>query len=115
MPKRKPASSETAKKIRPALSQEARDNQLIALAYNLVEQRLLDGTASSQETVHFLKLGSPKEKLERKILEKQEELIEAKTQNLKSAKRIDELFEQAMVAMTSYRGSDKVDGDENIL
>ena len=53
-----PDSSSSPRKIRPAISPEARDNQLIALAYNLVEKRLLEGTASSQETTHFLKLGS---------------------------------------------------------
>ena len=49
-----PDSSSSPRKIRPAISPEARDNQLIALAYNLVEKRLLEGTASSQETTHFL-------------------------------------------------------------
>lgn len=56
-----PDSSSSPRKIRPAISPEARDNQLIALAYNLVEKRLLEGTASSQETTHFLKLGSARE------------------------------------------------------
>ena len=53
-------SSNTTRKIRPAISPEARENQLIALAVDLVEQRLLTGTASSHETTHFLKLGSTK-------------------------------------------------------
>ena len=33
---------------RPALTPEARENQMIALAENLAEQQLRDGTASSQ-------------------------------------------------------------------
>ena len=61
--KTKPSNS-PRKKRRPALSPEARENQLIALAVDLVEQRLIDGTASSQETTHFLKLGSTKNQLE---------------------------------------------------
>ena len=50
--------------MRPALTPEARENQLISLAIDLVEQRLIDGTASAQETTHFLKLASRKAKLE---------------------------------------------------
>ena len=62
--KRKPPEKVSNRKVRPALNPEARENQLIALAVDLVEQRLLDGTASSQETTHFLKLGSMKNQLE---------------------------------------------------
>ena len=61
---KKADSKNTTRKIRPALTPEARENQMIALAVDLVEQRLLDGTASSQETTHFLKLGSMKNRLE---------------------------------------------------
>jgi hypothetical protein len=64
MAKAKASSSGSTKRIRPALNPEARENQLISLAIDLVEQRLLDGTASSQETTHFLKLGSMKARLE---------------------------------------------------
>lgn len=65
MPKKKQSDTSSGKKIRPALTPEARENQLISLAVDLVEQRLLDGTASAQEVTHFLKLGSMREKLER--------------------------------------------------
>ena len=54
-------------KIRPALTPEARENQLIYLATNLAEQQLLDGTASSQVITHYLKLGSTKERIEKEI------------------------------------------------
>ena len=48
MPKTKKVSQSTnTKKIRPAISPEARENQLIGLAYDLVEKRLLEGTATS--------------------------------------------------------------------
>lgn len=103
-------SSDSKKKIRPALTPEARENQLIALATDLVEQRLIDGTASSQETTHFLKLATAKSKLEMKILEKQAELIEAKTEAVKSSKRMDELYEEAIKAMRRYSGQG--DSDE---
>lgn len=98
------SSGGTTRKIRPALTPEARENQLISLATDLVEQRLIDGTASSQETTHFLKLATSKARLEREILEKQAELITAKTENLKSAKRIEELYTEALNAMRNYAG-----------
>lgn len=98
-------SSNNHRRIRPALSPEARENQLISLAIDLVEQRLIDGTASSQETTHFLKLASTKARIEKEILEKQKELISAKTENLKSAKRIEELYAEAITAMRNYSGN----------
>jgi len=97
-------SSESSRKIRPALTPEARENQLISLAVDLAEKQLRDGTASSQVITHYLKLGSTKEKIEKEILEKQKELIEAKTQSLQSAKRIEELYENALDAMRRYSG-----------
>lgn len=93
------------KKIRPAMSPEARENQMIALAVDLAEKQLLEGTASSQVITHYLKLGTTKEKIEREILEKQKELIVAKTENLQSAKRIEELYTNALKAMQNYSGN----------
>lgn len=105
-----PDSSSSPRKIRPAISQEARDNQLIALAYNLVEKRLLEGTASSQETTHFLKLGSARERKELEILELQKELIAAKTKNMDSSQELKELYKDALTAMRDYQGRNETDG-----
>lgn len=97
-------SSRSSQKIRPALTPEARENQLISLAVDLAEQQLRDGTASSQVITHYLKLGSTKERIEKEILEKQKELIEAKTQSLHSDKDLKELYANAISAMKSYSG-----------
>ena len=102
--------------IRPALTPEARENQLIYLATELAEQELRDGTASSQVITHYLKLGSTKEKIEKEILEKQKELISAKTEALQSAKKIEELYANAISAMRQYSGhdnNDEVDEDDD--
>lgn len=104
MPKRRIVQEEELPKLRPATTEEARENQLIALATNLVEQRLRNGTASSQETTHFLKLGSAKNKLEIEKLKKENELLVAKTEALKSAKRTEELFSAAIRAFGEYSG-----------
>lgn len=99
------SSSESTKKIRPALTPEAREHQMIALAMDLVEQRLLNGTASSQETTHFLKLGTAKEQLERERLEKENELLKAKTEAIQSGQRVEELYKNAIKAMRNYSGN----------
>ncbi len=75
------------------------------MAVDLAEKQLRDGTASSQVITHYLKLGSSKERIEKEILEKQKELIEAKTQNLQSAKRVEELYTNALNAMRHYSGA----------
>lgn len=90
----------------PALDSEARENQLIALAVNLAEKQLMEGTASSQVITHYLKLGSTKEKIEKEILEKQKQLIEAKTEAIHSAKRVEELYTNALEAMRNYKSND---------
>ena len=106
MAKVKSSKSEPSRKsIRPALTPEARENQMISLAIDLVEKRLLDGSASSQETTHFLKLATTKAKLEKEILEKQKELLAAKTESIKSAKRVEELYSKAIKAMQNYQGN----------
>lgn len=96
---------EPGQRVRPAITPEARENQLIALAVDLAEQQLRDGTASAQVITHYLKLGSTKDKIEKEILQKQVELIEAKTQALQSTKRVEELYANALSAMKTYSGT----------
>ena len=98
------ASSESQRKMRPALTPEARENQMISLAMDLAEQQLRDGTASSQLITEFVKRGAIKSRIEQEILEKQKELIEAKTQTLQSAQRVEELYSNALNAMKKYSG-----------
>ena len=109
MARKKEPTPLKGRKRRPATTPENRENQLSSLSYDLVEQRLLDGTASPSETVHFLRLGSTKERIEKEILERQKELITAKTENLQSVKRIEELYANALAAMKEYRGDDNED------
>lgn len=113
MTKVKPTNSNnTSKKMRPALTPEARENQMISLAVDLAEQQLRDGTASSQVITHYLKLGSTKERIEKEILEKQKDLITAKTESLQSTKRIEELYANALNAMRNYSGQGEVESDD---
>ena len=109
MAKVKAANPNPLPKLRPALSPEARENQMIALAMDLVEQRLRDGTASSQETTHFLKAASQKNKLEMERLKLENDLTAAKTKALANAEEIKVLYEDAIKAMRRYSGH----GDED--
>ena len=101
--------SGSPRKMRPALTPEARENQLISLAVDLAEKQLQEGTASSQVITHYLKLGSTKERIEKEILEKQKELIIAKTEAMQSAKRVEELYSKALDAMRRYSGNGNED------
>lgn len=94
----------TKRKMRPASTPEARENQLIAMAYDLAEERMRNGTATSQEITHFLKLGSEKSRLESQKLHKEVELLKAKTEVLESGKVAEELYSKAIDAMRKYSG-----------
>lgn len=104
MPKVKTNSPTSAKKIRPALSPEARENQMIALAVDLAERQLIEGTASSQVITHFLKLGTTKTELEKEKLKRENKLLEAKTKATESAEEVKVLYENALKAMRNYAG-----------
>lgn len=93
----------------PAVTPEARENQMINLAIDVAEQQLRAGTASSQVLTHFLKLGCERERLERERLIHENELLRAKTDALVAAKNTEELYRNAIRAMTHYNGRDEED------
>lgn len=89
---------------RPAITPEGRRAEQIQLAENLAAQRLRDGTASAQEIVYFLKLNNPREQLETERLRKENELIDAKIQALKSSENTERMYAEAIEAMRRYGG-----------
>ena len=97
-------SSSSSRRSSPAMTPEARENQMIALAVDLAEKQLREGTASSQVITHFLKLPSSTERLEKKIKEEQAKMLEAKTEQLKSQKNSEEAYMKAVRAMQEYSG-----------
>lgn len=94
------------RELRPATTAEAREEQLISAAMNLAERQILDGTASSQIISHFLKMGSPGEKLKREIQAEEKKMMIAKTEALRIEKKIEELYEKALSAMQIYSGQE---------
>lgn len=107
------ASENPPRRRPPAKTPEDRENQMIALAVDLAEKQLREGTASSQVITHFLKLGSTKEKLEKEMMEEQKKLLEAKTESLQSAKRVEELYAEALAAMKRYGGYSGVEVEDD--
>lgn len=93
----------------PATTPEARENQLISRAVDLAEKQLSEGTASAQVITHYLKLGSSREKLEQERLARENELLQAKAEAMASAKRIEDLYTNALNAMRNYAGQITMD------
>lgn len=90
----------------PGTTPETRQNQLISLAVGLAEQQLMDGTASSQVITHYLKLGTTNAKLDSQILESKVKLLDAKTDQITSSAKQEELYANALAAMRTYGGHD---------
>ena len=104
MPKVKQTTTNSTKTPPPALTDEGRESRLISMAYDLVEQRLRDGTASASETTAILKLGTQREKLEREKLQAEVTLTRSKQEALAQAGRIEELMTEAISAFKRYSG-----------
>lgn len=101
---------------KPALTPEERENELIALSLDRVEERIRNGTATAQELIHFLKLGSTKEQVEKQRLEEEVVLLRAKTAALESSERVEKLYADAIKWMSAYSGNNSAiasEGDDN--
>lgn len=92
------------KRGRPATTPKEREDEMINLAMGLAEQQLRDGTATPSVIVHYLKLGSTRGIIENEMLAKKSDLLKAQKEKLDSDKRMEDLYEQALVAMKVYGG-----------
>lgn len=105
-------SADSQKRKRPpATTPEAREKQMIALAMDLVEKKLREGSATSQETVHWLKLASSRNRQELEKLQRETRLLEAREAQIASQERVEELYANAIQAMKAYSGQDLPDED----
>jgi len=93
----------------PATTIEGRNDQLIAAAFDLVERRIHEGSASAQETVHFLRMGSTKDRLEQEKLRRENLVLETRVKEMESKTSGDELLSRALAAFRGYSGQDPVD------
>jgi hypothetical protein len=90
------------------------EDVMINLAMKQAEEQLREGKAPAQVVVHFLKLGSTRERLEQEDLEQKVRLEQAKTESLQSQKRIEDLYSNALKAMRNYSGQDEAQDDEDV-
>lgn len=90
---------------KPASSPEARELELVGLAYDLLEERLRNGSASSQEVTTLIKFGSTREALEQLQIEHNIELSRVKAERLADVDRVENLMQEAIDAMRSYQGA----------
>ena len=78
-------TAKASSKRKPAArTPEAREAQLVSMAYEFAEEQFRSGEASSQVTTHFLKLGSERERLEREKIRHETVLLEAKVKQIES-------------------------------
>ena len=98
---------------RTARTAEERENYLINLALDRVEERMLNGTATSQEYVQFLRMATAKNRAETEKIQLERDLVKAKTDAIRQQQRTDEMFSNAIKAFKRYSGaSDEEDEDE---
>lgn len=98
----------------PAKTLEGREEQLTAAAYNLVERRIANGTASAQETVHFLKVGSTEKIAQLEKLRGENNLLKTRIKELESRTSGESMYAEALQAFKGYAGIEPIDpeGDE---
>ncbi len=104
-PRKSTAKVESSYHSPPAKTPEARENQMIALAVDLAERQLREGTASSQVMTHFLKLGSVRESLEREKLKNENLLLQSRADQIASQERNEQLYSEAIRAFRDYQGN----------
>lgn len=96
---------------RESITAEARESSVVAAAYDLAEKRILNGTASSAEIVHFLEIGSPINKLKRQKAEEEVKLLIAKRESLEAEKKQTVEIEKVMKALKKYKGIEDSEED----
>lgn len=101
------------KRRRRATTPEARQNQLIALAFDAAEKMLLSENPPAQVVTHFAKMGSMRERVEMEYKEEEMRLLRMKTEAIASQKRVEDLYTEAMDAFRTYSGNaDRVTDEE---
>lgn len=106
-------NNKVSKRRHPATTPEARENQLISIAVDMAERQILEGTASAQVLIHFLKLGSSRDRIEQANLQEKNKLLKAQTDSIRSEKKIEELYSEALAAMRTYGGKNTGYDDED--
>lgn len=102
----------TSKKRMPARTLKGRENQLVNLAMNAAEEKLRNGTASSQIITSILNWSTTKYQLENEKLRADLRVAEAKIEQMKRSESSKDLYEKALDAFRSYQGTQEDDYDD---
>lgn len=81
--------------------------QLVSMAEDLIEERLRLGTASPTETVAIVRLGTELERANIERIRANTELMVAQKAKAEAETVKEELFTNAIAAMSKYQGSDE--------
>lgn len=95
----------------PATTPEARERQLVMLAYDVAEKMMRSGNPPAQVVTHFLKAGSQETMQERTKRDQEIALLTARVDNIAQAARSEEVAARALAAMSEYQGRDTSDDE----
>lgn len=95
----------------PAKTPEGRERQMVNLAIDVAEQQMMDGTASAAVITHYLKIASVREEKERLKLDLENRLLQAKTEQIGSQARSEEMYKEAIEAFKTYSGQEETYDD----
>lgn len=87
----------------PAKTRERRVQQLVMQAENLIEERIRKGTASPTEVVAIVRLGTEMERANIERVRMHTEYLQAQKAKAESETVREELFTEAMAAMSRYQ------------
>lgn len=103
-PRKRPEVGET-RKIRPATTPEAREQQIISLAVNEAERQIANHEAPAAVLVHYLRLGTVAEQLQNEKLRAEIELKKKQIEQLQTTINQESLLADALTAFGKYAGN----------
>lgn len=112
MPRKAKFDEPISSQFPPVKSNEAREEQLTALAMDVAEKQMREGTASPLVISHFLKLGTARAKLESERIRKESELASAKAAMLGQQEDIGKLVKEVKDMLVAYSPTQSdIEGD----
>lgn len=105
----------TRRPRRRAQTPEERENRLISLALDRVEERMENRTATAQEYIQFIRMASTKSRAEADKVALELELVKAKTENLRMQQKNEEMFSNAIKAFRRYSGATEEEEEDEDL
>lgn len=94
----------TGRQQAPARTVEGREQQMMALAMDLAEKKLRDGTASNMLICHFLKLATVQAELDKEKTRVDVDWRKAQIKAIEEQKNLEETYNKAIEALKTYQG-----------